>query len=76
MPRLPRITGRQCLRALRRGGWEIVRTRGSHQQLNHLEKPGRRVTVPLHAGRTLSPRVLNTILKQADMTADEFRALL
>ena len=44
-------------------------------QLKHNAKPGR-VTIPIHKGETLSPRLLGNILKQAGLTADEFVDLL
>lgn len=64
----------QALRALQRAGWRTVSREGSHAQLTHPSKVGK-VTVPMHRG-DLKPGTLNSILKQADMTADELRALL
>ncbi len=75
MPRLPRVTAADLLRALRRDGWEIDRQRGSHVQLVHSTKPGL-VTVPSHAGRTIPLGTLRRILDQAGLTADELRDLL
>ena len=75
MPRLPRITGDETLRALRKMGWREVRRRGSHVML-HLEgRPGR-VVVPIHAGRILKPKTLLSILDQAGIDADQFRGLV
>jgi predicted RNA binding protein YcfA (HicA-like mRNA interferase family) len=34
------------------------------------------VTVPVHSENTLAPKTLQTILFQAGITVDEFRALL
>jgi predicted RNA binding protein YcfA (HicA-like mRNA interferase family) len=75
MPRLPRVTGAEVVRALRRAGWAQVSQEGSHVQLRHNTRSGR-VTVPIHKGETLGPKLLSSILAQADMTADELRALL
>ena len=63
------------LRALRRDGWHVVGASGSHQQMTHPTKSGR-VTVPMHAGRTLEPNVTASILRQAGLTPDDFRGLL
>lgn len=53
MPRLPRITGKQLVAALNRAGFETIRIEGSHY---HLFKTGcGLVTIPVHAGETLSP---------------------
>jgi predicted RNA binding protein YcfA (HicA-like mRNA interferase family) len=73
--RLPSITGRQAIAALRRAGFGVTRIEGSH---HHLSKPGRPgvVTVPVHAGDTLGPRTLHSILRQAGLTPDQFAALV
>lgn len=75
MPRLPRITAADLLRALRQDGWSSVRQRGSHIQLRHPAKPGL-VTVPQHAGAIIKPGILQGILEQAGLTVDEFLELL
>ncbi len=51
---------------LRRDGWCLVATRGSHRQFKHPFKPGR-VTVAGHPGDDLAPGTLNSILKQAQL---------
>lgn len=75
MPPLPRITGRELIRALSKLGWEVVAQKGSHAHLKH---PGRsaRVTVPLHSGETIGPGLLRSILNQVGVTADELRRVL
>ena len=75
MPRLPRVTARQVLRALRRDGWLAESSVGSHLQLTHPSKPGK-VTVPLHAGEIVGPTLLKHIIAQAGLSADELRRLL
>jgi len=61
--------------ALRKAGFEVVGIRGSHHYLYHAQRDVI-VTVPVHSVRTLAPRTLQTILLQAGITVDEFRALL
>ncbi|MGH7761442.1 MAG: type II toxin-antitoxin system HicA family toxin [Candidatus Dormibacteraceae bacterium] len=75
MAKLPRVTGTQALRAMRSLGWVVVVQRGSHVQLKHPDRRGR-VTIPLHAGETLGPRLLSSVLNQAGLSVDEFRAAL
>lgn len=75
MTRLPRITAVELLRALRRDGWQPARQSGSHISLKHSTKSGT-VTVPKHASVIIKPKTLETILKQAELTADELRELL
>jgi predicted RNA binding protein YcfA (HicA-like mRNA interferase family) len=60
---------------LNRLGWVVVVQRGSHAQLKHPDRSGR-VTVPLHAGETIGPKLLRSILDQAGLTVDELAAQL
>jgi predicted RNA binding protein YcfA (HicA-like mRNA interferase family) len=76
MAKLPRVTARQALRALQRAGWYRHHQKGSHLVLKHPDKPAARVTIPVHAGETLYPKTLLSILDQAGMTAEEFREFL
>jgi predicted RNA binding protein YcfA (HicA-like mRNA interferase family) len=57
---------RDMLETLRRDGWYLVATRGSHRQFKHPAKPGR-VTLAGHPGDDLRPGTLNSILKQAGL---------
>lgn len=75
MPRLPRITGADALRALKQVGWHEARTRGSHVLLRHDVRAGR-VVVPVHAAAILKPKTLLSILDQAGISPEELRALL
>lgn len=75
MPRLPRLTGAEVLRALQRLGWVVVAQHGSHVQIRHPQRGGR-VTIPVHAGKVLGPGLTQAILKQAGVEADELRRVL
>lgn len=75
MTRLPALTPRQVVAALHRAGFSLVRQAGSHAQFRHATRRELRVTVPMHA-KTLKRGTLQSILRQADLTAEAFRALL
>jgi predicted RNA binding protein YcfA (HicA-like mRNA interferase family) len=75
LPRSPRLTAEEILRALAKDGWMVDRQVGSHRMLTHASKPGR-PTVAYHAGQIIPPKTLRSILKDADLTVDEFRKLL
>jgi len=47
-------------------GWYLARTRGSHRQYKHRERPGL-VTVAGRPGDDLAPGTLRSILKQAGL---------
>jgi predicted RNA binding protein YcfA (HicA-like mRNA interferase family) len=75
MPRLPRVSGAETLRALERLGFVHLRQRGSHVVLKRVG-PERVAgcVVPLHA--ELAIGTLRGILKQAGITAEQFVAKL
>ncbi|TMH21618.1 MAG: type II toxin-antitoxin system HicA family toxin [Betaproteobacteria bacterium] len=56
----------EILTMLRRDGWFLVATRGSHRQFKHPTKRGR-VTVPGKPSDDLPPGLLNSILKQSGL---------
>ena len=60
-------TVREVIRMLEGDGWELARTRGSHRQYRHPEKPGL-VTVAGKPKDELAPGTFKSILKQAGMT--------
>lgn len=72
---LPRITGDEVIRALKRAGFVVDRQRGSHVILVHPQHH-RRVSVPVHAGKTVKVGTLSGILDDAGLSAEEFTALL
>jgi predicted RNA binding protein YcfA (HicA-like mRNA interferase family) len=74
-PRLPQVTCRQLIRALKRAGFIEQRQRGSHLHMRR-ESDNRRVTVPVHKGRTVPTGTLRAILRDADISVGEFRELL
>lgn len=72
MASLPVVSGRECVKALRRLGYEVARQRGSHVRMRC---PGRTpVTVPMHD--ELDRGTPRSILRTVDVTPDEFRELL
>jgi len=69
MTRLPRVKGRQIVRALEKAGFVADRTRGSHVFLKHSD--GRATAVPVHSGETLGPGLLRAILRDVKLSVDE-----
>jgi len=57
---------REMLVLIEKDGWYLDRTRGSHRQYKHPNKPGL-VTVPGKPGDDLAPGTLGSILKQAGL---------
>jgi predicted RNA binding protein YcfA (HicA-like mRNA interferase family) len=57
---------REVIRLIEQDGWQLARTKGSHRQYKHSDKPGL-VTVPGKPGDDLAPGTLNSVLKQAGL---------
>jgi predicted RNA binding protein YcfA (HicA-like mRNA interferase family) len=74
MSKLPALTGREIFVALERAGFAAIRTRGSHQFLRH--PAGRTTVVPIHAGETIGLGLMSKILRDCELTREEFAALL
>ncbi|MSQ15811.1 MAG: addiction module toxin, HicA family [Dehalococcoidia bacterium] len=70
------LTGDQLVRALRREGWYIFNQRGSHVELRHDEHSGRKVTDPVHKGRSIKIATVYSIMRQAELNAEQLRGLL
>jgi predicted RNA binding protein YcfA (HicA-like mRNA interferase family) len=74
-PKLLRVNSRQLIRALKQAGFEEQRQRGSHLHLRRASDR-KRVTVPVHKGHTVPTGTLRAILRDADISVDEFQRLL
>ena len=57
---------RELIRLLETDGWYLARTRGSHRQFKHPQKPGT-VTVAGRPSLDIPPGTLNAILRQAGL---------
>lgn len=71
---LPRLSGREVVKALMRVGYEQDRQRGSHIILRQIASPHRRIVVPDHD--EVAKGTLRAIIRQAGLTVDGFKALL
>ena len=72
--KLPRITAAEVIRALEKAGFFLARQSGSHKIYKNQQ--GKRATVPYHSGKVLHPKVLRSILTDADLTIEELIELL
>ncbi len=73
MSTLPRISGRECVKALRKAGFVEKRQHGSHIILRR-DDPFSQVTVPDH--KELDRGTLRAIIRQAGLTVGEFVKLV
>ncbi len=73
MSKLPRISGLECVKALEKIGFYVVRQRGSHISLFR-DEPLAQLVVPAH--RELDKGTLRAIIRDAGLSVDEFIELL
>ena len=73
MSGLPRISGRDCVKALGKAGFYFRRQEGSHIILRR-DSPFAQIVVPDH--KELDRGTLRAIIRQAGLSVDEFVKLL
>ncbi len=73
MTKLPRISGRECMKILARRGFYVRRQEGSHMILRR-DDPLAQVVVPDH--KELDRGTLRAIIRQAGLSVDEFIDLM
>jgi predicted RNA binding protein YcfA (HicA-like mRNA interferase family) len=74
MPELPRVTASEIIAVLEKVGFVFTRQSGSHKIFK--SEKGLRVTVPFHSGKILHPKLLKSILREADITVEHLKELL
>lgn len=75
MPKVPRVSGLDAIKAFKKVGFELSRTHGSH---HILARDGHQynLSIPVHAGKTVGCGLLRSQIKAAGLTVEEFIALL
>ena len=70
MTKLPTLTGKEIVSILTKAGFVAERQRGSHVFMKHTD--GRATVVPVHSGETIGPGLLLKILRDVEMTRNDF----
>jgi predicted RNA binding protein YcfA (HicA-like mRNA interferase family) len=70
----PAVNGKDLISGLRGIGFVVVRVKGSHHFIRHSD--GRTTVVPVHAGETLGPGLLASILRDLKITREQLQKLL
>jgi predicted RNA binding protein YcfA (HicA-like mRNA interferase family) len=73
MGTLANISGKEAVKAFLRAGWVREGQTGSHVMLT---KEGQRATLSIPQHRELKPGTLRSIIRAANLTVEEFLALL
>lgn len=71
MSRLPIVNFKTMEKVLLRLGFEAVRQKGSHAFYRHPD--GRTTTLPNHPGRDLARPLIREILREIELTPEQFR---
>ena len=71
MAKLPIVSGERLISALRKGGFQVIRQKGSHVSL---QKEGHKTVVPRH--QELARGTLLGILKQCGLSKEDLLQLL
>ena len=75
MTRVPSLDFRAVIKALRRDGWVVVRQKGSHIRIQKTTSEKTfKITIPAH--NPIKRSTLSHILKQANLSLDQFLNLL
>ena len=65
-------SGSEAVQKLQMAGWSAVRQKGSHVMLT---KPGFQWTLSVPQHKELGPGLLRKLLRQADLSVEEFNEL-
>ena len=74
MSRLPAVKAKDLMKVLRGLGFEEVRQKGSHLFFQHPD--GRTTLVPIHGGEDIGRGLLRQILREIELTPQDFLNLL
>ena len=74
MSRLPVVDAKTMEKLLLKLGFQRVRQKGSHVFYRHPD--GRTTTLPHHAGRDLARPLIREILREIELSPEEFRKAL
>lgn len=74
MSSFPSVTGSRLIQALWKISFEVVRIKGSHHFLQHSD--GRCTVVPIHRGETIGRGLLAQILRDCEISKEEFQEIL
>jgi predicted RNA binding protein YcfA (HicA-like mRNA interferase family) len=73
MAGLPTINGTDAMKAFQRCGWQVARQRGSHVIM---VREGSQATLSVPNHKPLAKGTLRSLIRDADMTVEEFCDLL
>lgn len=73
MPKLSPINATRLIEILLKLGFVKIRQNGSHARLEHVD--GRKTSIPVHFGENVRVGLLRKILRDVNISRDEFEKL-
>jgi predicted RNA binding protein YcfA (HicA-like mRNA interferase family) len=73
MTKLVRISGKKMCKILESLGFKLMRQKGSHTFWQHSD--GRTTVIPIHSGEELGRGLIRKILKDIEITLEEYDSL-
>ncbi len=73
MPKIPPISSRRLVTIAEKVGFTKIRQTGSHARYIHSD--GRKISIPMHAGENIHPGLLRKILRDLQITPEDFSKL-
>ena len=70
MSSLPSLNGRQLIKILKKFDFAVIKVKGSHHFLKHSD--GRATVVPVHAKENIGIDLFHKILKDCEISTEEF----
>ncbi|BBJ27755.1 type II toxin-antitoxin system HicA family toxin [Athalassotoga saccharophila] len=67
----PVVTPDEAIRVIKNYGFTLSRQSGSHMIFKN--KLNKRITIPYHAGKTLHPKIVKSIIETLEISIDEFK---
>ena len=70
----PKISGTKLIKILEKLGFEVIRIKGSHHFLKHLDE--RCTTIPVHRNEIIGPGLLSKILDDCEISKEQLKKLV
>ena len=67
--KLPRLTAKEIVKLIEKKGFVLVRQSGSHKIYRN--DKGIRITIPFHSGEILHPRIIKSVLRDAEISEED-----
>ena len=72
--KLPRLNADQAIKLVEKLGFVLARQSGNHKIYKNIK--GVRLTIPYHKGKVLHPKIIKSIIKDAEIDFDILKDLL